>query len=106
MARLAPLLAVLVVVLAACGGGGGGGGKSGPEKQFVSLGCASCHTLKAAGATGRTGPVLDELKPDAATAARQIRTGGGGMPSYRDKLSDAEIDALARYVAKAAASGG
>lgn len=90
--------------MTACGGGGGGGGTpAGPEKQFASLGCASCHTLKAAGAKGRVGPDLDELKPDAATTARQIANGGGGMPSFKGKLSAAEIDTLAAWVAKAAA---
>src|SRR6478752_968005 len=30
---------------------------------FTSAGCAGCHTLKAAGATGAVGPNLDQLKP-------------------------------------------
>ena len=100
------LESVLSLALAACGGGGGGGdGGSGgtPEKQFASLGCASCHTLEAAGAKGRVGPNLDELKADAETTARQITNGGGGMPSFKGKLSAAEIEALAQWVAKAAA---
>lgn len=97
---LAPL-AVLAVALGACGGGGGGA--SGPAKQFTSLGCASCHTLKAAGASGHVGPNLDTLKPDAATVARQMTTGGGGMPSFKNALKPAELKSLAAWVAKAAA---
>jgi len=66
--------------------------------------CAVCHTLEAAGAQGAVGPVLDELKPNAARVAKALRNGLGQMPSYKDKLTDAQIDALSLYVAKA--SGG
>lgn len=66
--------------------------------------CAVCHTLQDAGAQGAIGPVLDELKPDAARVAKALRIGLGQMPSYKDKLSDAQILALALYVSKA--SGG
>lgn len=65
--------------------------------------CALCHTLADAGATGNVGPSLDELKPDAARVAQAVRTGFGAMPPY-PKLSDDEVQALARYVARA--SGG
>jgi cytochrome c oxidase subunit 2 len=39
------------------------GGPPGEEGKalFTSLGCSSCHTLTAAGATGKIGPVLDKL---------------------------------------------
>src|SRR5271154_2104185 len=47
---------------------------------FKSAGCVSCHTLKAAGATGTVGPNLDELKPAEATVQHQVETGGGVMP--------------------------
>jgi sulfite dehydrogenase len=63
--------------------------------------CALCHTLADAGAAGAVGPVLDELKPDAARVAKALRGGIGAMPSYQDKLSDAQIAALAAYVAQA-----
>lgn len=66
--------------------------------------CAICHTLEAAGAQGAVGPVLDELKPDAARVAKALRNGLGQMPSFKDKLTDAQIEALSLYVAKA--SGG
>ncbi len=72
--------------------------------QGVVPSCAVCHTLQAAGAEGAVGPVLDELKPDAARVAKALRNGLGQMPSYKDKLNDAEIAALALYVSKA--SGG
>jgi sulfite dehydrogenase len=63
--------------------------------------CAVCHTLKDAGAEGAVGPVLDELKPDSARVAKALRDGLGQMPSYKDKLSEEQIAALAAYVAKA-----
>lgn len=63
--------------------------------------CAVCHTLKDAGAEGAVGPSLDELKPDAKRVATALRNGIGQMPSYNGKLSEAQIAALAAYVAKA-----
>lgn len=65
--------------------------------------CAVCHTLKDAGAEGAIGPVLDELKPDAERVAKAVKNGLGQMPAYTS-LSDAQIQAVSRYVAKA--SGG
>lgn len=66
--------------------------------------CAVCHTLKAAGAVGAIGPVLDELRPDAARVAKALRNGIGQMPSYKDTLTGEQIGALALYVSKS--SGG
>jgi sulfite dehydrogenase len=63
--------------------------------------CALCHTLKDAGSEGAVGPVLDELKPDAARVAKALRDGLGNMPAFKT-LSEAEIKALARYVSTAA----
>ncbi|MGH8619056.1 MAG: c-type cytochrome [Burkholderiales bacterium] len=62
--------------------------------------CAICHTLKDAGAEGAIGPVLDELKPDAARVAKAIKNGIGQMPPYVN-LSEQQIQALAAYVARA-----
>lgn len=66
--------------------------------------CAVCHTLQAAGSEGQVGPVLDELKPTAERVRKALRAGLGAMPSYGDKLSAADIDALALFVARS--SGG
>ena len=66
--------------------------------------CALCHTLKDAGATGNVGPVLDELQPNEERVAAAVRGGIGAMPSFAGSLSDAQIRALAHYVARA--SGG
>ena len=67
--------------------------------------CALCHTLKDAGAEGAVGPNLDELEPDAERVARALRNGIGQMPSYQATLSEADIEVLAEYVAKAVAEG-
>ena len=66
--------------------------------------CAICHTLKDAGATGSVGPALDEVRPDEERVAAAVRGGIGAMPSFADSLTDAQIRALARYVAKVSGS--
>ncbi|HEY7147892.1 MAG TPA: cytochrome c [Gaiellaceae bacterium] len=110
---LAALVAVGVVLAAAgCGGNGGsseskdaaGAGSPG-EKIFASAGCAGCHTMEAAGATGKVGPNLDELRPNQETVTRQVRNGGNGMPSFKDKLSATEIQQVAAFVSTAAGTG-
>lgn len=63
--------------------------------------CSVCHSLAHAGASGTLGPPLDELKPDATRVATALRNGVGAMPSYKATLSDAQIELLARYVARA-----
>ena len=79
--------------------GGGGATAAAPDgKQLFTANCASCHTLKAAGATGQVGPSLDVLKPDEARVAHQVTVGGGVMPSFKSMLSPAEIKAVAKYV--------
>lgn len=69
------------------------------ETVFTSS-CGSCHTLGAAGTGGSVGPNLDDLKPNADTVEAKVRNGGGGMPAFEGQLSDAEITAVARYVAE------
>lgn len=64
--------------------------------------CALCHTLRDAQASGKVGPDLDELKPDAQRATTAIRKGVGLMPGYEDKLSEEQIQALVNYVSAVA----
>jgi mono/diheme cytochrome c family protein len=110
---------LVVAALAGCGGGGDdngdGGSTSGatpaqtqsttqtraPDGKtiFTTHTCDGCHTLAAANAIGNVGPNLDDLKPDFATVRNQVKNGGGGMPSYNEELSPAQIDAVARFVA-------
>ncbi|HEU4975677.1 MAG TPA: cytochrome c [Baekduia sp.] len=83
---------------------GGGGGASDAQvaagkKVFTDSGCGSCHTLKDAGTTGHVGPNLDELQPAQDAVAAQVKSGGGGMPSFSGRLTDQQIQAVAAYVA-------
>ena len=71
-------------------------------KTIFTTNCASCHTLADAGATGAVGPNLDDVKPDAATVAAQVTTGGGAMPSFAGQLSPADIANVAAYVSSVA----
>jgi mono/diheme cytochrome c family protein len=85
-------------------GGGGGGKAAAPDGKavFASAGCGSCHTLKAAGATGNIGPNLDTLKPSEPVVERQVTNGGAQMPAFKGQLTAAEIKAVATFVSSAA----
>jgi len=72
------------------------------EAIFKGAGCAGCHTLAAAGATGTVGPNLDQLKPALARVVSQVTNGGAVMPAFKGKLSAAQIQAVARYVSSSA----
>jgi mono/diheme cytochrome c family protein len=68
-------------------------------KKIFESQCASCHTLKAANATGTIGPNLDQLKPSQSVAEHQVEVGGGVMPAFKGKLTDEQITAVAKFVA-------
>jgi mono/diheme cytochrome c family protein len=68
-------------------------------KALFKKNCGSCHTLKAAGTKGKIGPNLDRLKPTKAVVVRQVTKGGGIMPSFKGRLTKAQINAIATYVA-------
>lgn len=83
----------------------GGGGKiasADGKSVFAQAGCAACHTLKDAGSSGQIGPNLDSAKPAKALVALRVTNGQGAMPSFKGKLSDAQINAVADYVSGAA----
>jgi mono/diheme cytochrome c family protein len=65
---------------------------------FASAGCAGCHTLKAANATGNVGPNLDDLKPALATIIHQVNVGGGPMPAFKGQLTVKQIADVAAFV--------
>ena len=75
------------------------GSKATDGKTIFSTNCASCHTLKAAGASGTIGPNLDQLKPPLARVKTQVINGGGVMPAFKGKLTDAQIAAVSKFVA-------
>lgn len=113
-------LLVLAVLLRPDDGGAGAGGSAkdpsspahangGPTtgkvdgaQVFADAGCAACHTLAAAKATGNIGPNLDSKQPDEARVRDRVTNGKGGMPSFRGKLDEEEIDAVSEYVASSA----
>jgi mono/diheme cytochrome c family protein len=108
----AALLLGSVTLLAGCGSKDkksanakieGGGGSPG-AKVFTDA-CGGCHTLAAAGTNGKVGPNLDELRPNEETVARQVRSGGNGMPSFSGKLSAAEIKLVSGFVSTSAGIG-
>ena len=78
-----------------------GSGGDDPKLVFESN-CATCHALADAGASGEIGPNLDQVQPSVARSVRQIANGGGGMPEFKDQLSQEQIQALAEYIARVA----
>lgn len=105
-------LAVVSLVLGISGCGGkkssssdsDGSGSPG-AKVFAEAGCGDCHTMATAGASGTVGPNLDELRPNQQRVEQQVKNGGNGMPSFADKLSPAEIEQVAGFVATSAGTG-
>jgi mono/diheme cytochrome c family protein len=61
--------------------------------------CALCHTLAAAGATGKIGPNLNQLKPTEDKVKVVVTQVFENMPAYGDMLSQDPIDAVSRFVA-------
>ncbi len=70
---------------------------------FTDYGCASCHTLGDAGATGHVGPALDG-NPNITVefVTDRVTNGQGMMPSFASQLTPDEIKTLATYIAKVA----
>jgi cytochrome c6 len=79
-------------------GGGNTGSAAAGKAIFTSAGCASCHTLKAAGAHGTVGPNLDERRPSADKVVERVTEGKGVMPSFKGQLTDAQIQSVAAFV--------
>jgi cbb3-type cytochrome c oxidase subunit III len=71
-------------------------------KSIFQAKCASCHTLKDAGATGTVGPNLDQLKPPFSIVQNQVINGGAVMPAFKGVLREAQIKAVAKYVSSVA----
>jgi mono/diheme cytochrome c family protein len=70
---------------------------------FTDYGCAQCHSLGDAGATGHVGPSLDG-NPNITQAfvVDRVTNGQGMMPSFASQLSPDEINTVAAYIAKVA----
>ncbi len=89
------------------------GESKGGRALFARMGCASCHTLAAAGSTGEFGPNLDQ-RLRAHTAASLEATildppgprGFSGMPEdFGTRMSDAELDTLVNFLLASRAGG-
>ncbi len=92
----------------------GGAGVEEGKQVFTASGCASCHTLAAAGANGTVGPDLDEVLPGKEAAFiresivepdAQIAPGysAGIMPTtFKASLSKAELEALVAFLTQEA----
>ena len=72
------------------------------KQVFESAGCVACHTLEDAGSTGTVGPNLDEAEPPATLVVTRVTEGAGAMPSFKDKLTEQQIQDVAAYVSSAA----
>jgi mono/diheme cytochrome c family protein len=122
--RRAALIAVLGALLAGCGGeetvqptgpvegtlpkaeaGNPARGKS----SFTELGCGGCHTFKAAGTSGTTGPNLDEtlqgkdaeyIREAIVNPNAEIAPGfqPGVMPNYGEQLESEQVADLVAFL--------
>jgi mono/diheme cytochrome c family protein len=104
-------LAALTLTTAGCGGGEKASdtnlpGDTGKGKQvFASAGCAGCHTLRAANATGTKGPNLDTVGPGYQRVVEQVTKGSPAMPSFEFKLDKDQIRNVAAFVADSTGGG-
>jgi uncharacterized cupredoxin-like copper-binding protein/cytochrome c551/c552 len=68
---------------------------------FNANGCASCHTMAAAGATGNVGPNLDQAKPGQARVRQYVQngstSGGISMPAF-SSMSQTDLNNIAAFV--------
>jgi len=99
--------------------GGGGGDLAAGKQAFGDNGCASCHTLAAAGSSGSVGPDLDKLKQYATAANMPLNDfiresiikpdayvekgyAKGIMPGTFASLPKGTLDALVAFLAASA----
>jgi cbb3-type cytochrome c oxidase subunit III len=95
-------VAAYVASVAGAGGYTVQGNLGSDGKSIFKAKCASCHTLADAGSTGTVGPNLDQLKPGLSIVVHQVTVGGGVMPAFKGVLTDAQIQAVAKYVSSVA----
>jgi mono/diheme cytochrome c family protein len=82
-----------------------GGDAAAGKQVFETAGCVSCHTLKAANATGTVGPNLDDAKPSAALVVDRVTHGKGVMPPFAGQLTPKQIQDVAAFVSSSAGKG-
>ncbi|HSC48891.1 MAG TPA: cbb3-type cytochrome c oxidase subunit I [Gaiellaceae bacterium] len=79
-------------------GGVGEGNAAAGKAVFASAGCAGCHTLAAADASGNVGPNLDQKKPPLSLVLDRVTNGKRAMPSFKGQLSEQQIKDVAAFV--------
>ncbi len=105
-------------------GGGQAAGAALGRRVFAASGCGSCHTLRAAGATGTVGPDLDKLQAEAKRAGQPLESfvresivnpgayvepkyPNGVMPTtFGQSIPKAQLDALVQFLVQSAKSSG
>ena len=96
-AFLSGILFIILVILAACESNSRGAG------IYRSQRCPECHTLRGKGGAGGPNPTYVGGKRSRDYIVQQIKdpsyhNADTAMPSFRDKLSDQEINDLADYL--------
>jgi mono/diheme cytochrome c family protein len=97
------VVAGAATVFAACGGG-----QSAPPtptdpvlaqgQQIYNQKCASCHGKGGGGGMGpKLANVVEARYPNIADQIAVISEGRGGMQSFKDQLTEEEMNAVARY---------
>jgi cytochrome c6 len=75
-------------------------------QQVFRANCQACHSIAGRPRTGTPtypGTGFEDVRPSAAYVMRQVRRGiSEEMPSFRGKLTDAQIAAVAEYVTETA----
>jgi mono/diheme cytochrome c family protein len=96
------VLAVSALVMGACGGSGGGAKPSDPVlaqgQEVYKAHCSTCHGVKGQGGNGSklAGKVAQNY-PNIADQIAVINNGRSSMPAWKNALTAADINAVARY---------
>lgn len=80
------------------GSSGRGTTASTGKEVFLASGCGTCHTFAAANTGGTYGPNLDTVKPSRALVIERVTWGKGLMPSFKGRLGDQQIQAVADFI--------
>ncbi len=62
--------------------------------------CAGCHGVTGGGANGGPNLIGNAIALDAAKVRAQVTNGGGGMPAFKDTLTEQQINDVAAYVSE------
>ena len=122
--RRAGLIVLFATFLVGCGGGetvsptgpvegtlpkAEAGNPAQGKSLFTSSGCGGCHTFKAAGSAGKTGPDLDQslkgkdeayIRESIVDPNAKIASGfqPGIMPSYGEQLESQQVAGLVAFL--------